>query len=379
LLVSSRIKAVGAYPLAYPEPHYKGIERYVTLARVETEDGVVGWGECISQFPESSIATKIVIERGLGPLLVGEDGLDVERLWHVMLDRMWWYGPEGIGAFAISALDMALWDVKGKALGLPVCQLAGGMLQPRVAAMGSIVFDMDDFEWTLGEFEWMRDAGYRIVKGGWGMRPDVVFGQQRSRDLELVRRIRETIGSELELVVDTPGGWGVWDTSTAIQRFHDLEPYSLKWIEQPLLPRDLAGHARLRRAVSTAIGTGEDEWSPETYARLIEAEAVDVVQMDPGRCLGITGCLEVIKLVEAANLAYSMHTWSSALNTAASVHLLAVSKHGSCLDLKPHESPLQHELVSDPWLQRDGFLDVRAQGGLGVDVLDEIVARYAFD
>lgn len=375
--MSSRIKAVAAFPLAYPEPHYQGIERYVTLARVETDDGVVGWGECISQFPESSIATKIVIERGLAPLLVGEDGLDVARLWKVMLDRMWWYGPEGIGAFAISALDMALWDVKGKALGLPVCQLAGGMLQSRVAAMGSIVFDMEDFDWTLGEFEWMREAGYRIVKGGWGMRPDAVFGQRRSRDLELVRRIRETIGPELELVVDTPGGWGVWDTSTAIQRFHDLEPYSLKWIEQPLLPRDLAGHARLRRAVSTAIGTGEDEWSPETYSRLIEAEAVDVVQMDPGRCLGITGCLQVIPLVEAANLAYSMHTWSSALNTAASVHLLAVSKHGSCLDLKPHESPLQHELVSVPWAQRDGFLDVRPQGGLGVDVLEEVVARYA--
>lgn len=376
--MTARIRSIGAFPLAYPEPHYKGVERYVTLARVETEDGLVGWGECISQFPEASLATKVVIERGLAPLLVDEDAVGVERLWRMMVERMWWYGPEGIGAFAVSAVDMALWDVRGKALGLPVCQLAGGMLHDRVAAMGSIIFDMDDFDWTLSEFDWMRSEGYRIVKGGWGMRPEAVFGQRRERDLDLVRQVRETIGPELELVVDTPGGWGIWDVPTAIQRFRDLEPYSLKWIEQPLLPSDLVGHARLRRAVATAIGTGEDEWSVETYARLLAAEAVDVVQLDPGRCQGITGCIKVIELVEAANLAYSMHTWSSALNTAASVHLLAISKHGSCLDLKPHESPMQHELVSDPWVQRDGYLEVRTEPGLGVEVREDVVARYAF-
>ncbi len=175
---------------------------------------------------------------------------------------------------------MALWDVKGKALGLPVCRLIGSPIQSRVAAMGSIVFDLEDLDWTLGEFAWMREQGYRIVKGGWGMRPEAVFGQDRDRDLELVRRIRETIGNDLELVVDTPGVWDIWDVPTAIQRFRDLEPYRLKWIEQPLLPRNLEGHARLRRAVATAIGTGEDEWDVDSYARLIDANAVDVVQMD---------------------------------------------------------------------------------------------------
>ena len=103
-----RIKSIQAFPLAYPEPHYKGIERYITLARVEGDDGRVGWGECISQFREASRATKTIIEEGFAPLLVGEDSLDVERLWHKMLARIWWYGPEGIAAFAVSAVDMAL-------------------------------------------------------------------------------------------------------------------------------------------------------------------------------------------------------------------------------------------------------------------------------
>jgi L-alanine-DL-glutamate epimerase-like enolase superfamily enzyme len=371
-----RIASVEAFPLAYPEPHYLGIERYVTLARIETDDGLVGWGEAISQFRESSVATKTIVEDGFAPLLAGEDPRDVERLWHKLVSHVWWYGPEGIAAFAISAVDMALWDLKGKALGLPVCRLAGGQLADRVAAMGSIVFDMENIDWTLGEFAWMRDEGYRIVKGGWGMRPDAVFGQNRERDLDLVRRIREVIGDELELVVDTPGVWGIWDVPTAIQRFRELEPYRLKWIEQPLLPRDLDGHARLRRAVSTAIGTGEDEWTAESYAHLIAADAVDVVQLDPGRCHGITGSREVIGLVEAAGLRWSAHTWSSALNTAASVHLLASSRSGLCLDLKPHESPMQHELVSDPWVPDGGYLRVREAPGLGVTVREDVVRQY---
>jgi L-alanine-DL-glutamate epimerase-like enolase superfamily enzyme len=373
-----RIRSVQAFPLAYPEPHYKGIERYITLARVEAEDGLVGWGECISQFKEAALATKTIIERGYAPLLVGEEALDVERLWHKLQDRIWWYGPEGIAAFGVSAVDMALWDLKGKALGVPVCRLIGGQLRDRVPAMGSIIFDMEDLDWTLNEFRWMREQGYRIVKAGWGMRPEAVFGQDRQRDIDIVRRVREVIGDDLKLVVDTPGARGLWDVPTAIQRFHDLEPYHLHWIEQPLPPPDLAGHARLRAAVVTAIGTGEDEWNRESYQRLIRSGGVDVVQIDPGRSHGITGSLEVVRMVEAENLRFSLHTWSSALNTATSVHLLAVSLAGDCMDLKPHESPMQHELVSDPWAQADGYLAVRETPGLGVTVREDIVQKYLF-
>jgi L-alanine-DL-glutamate epimerase-like enolase superfamily enzyme len=374
-----RIHSVQAFPLAYPEPHYKGIERYLTLARVEADGGLVGWGECISQFAEAALATKTIIERGYAPLLVGEEALDVERLWHKLQDRIWWYGPEGIAAFAVSAVDMALWDLKGKVLGVPVCRLIGGQLRERVPAMASIIFDMEDVDWTLNEFRWMREQGYRIVKAGWGMRPEAVFGQARQRDIDIVRRVREVIGDDLKLVVDTPGARGLWDVPTAIQRFHDLEPYHLHWIEQPLPPPDLAGHARLRAAVVTPIGTGEDEWNRESYQRLIRSGGVDVVQIDPGRCHGITGSLEVVRLVEAENLRFSLHTWSSALNTATSVHLLAISLAGDCMDLKPHESPMQHELVSDPWAQSAGDLAVRQTPGLGVTVREDIVQKYLIE
>ncbi len=373
-----KIKEIKAFPLAYPEPHYKGIERYITLARVETEDGQVGWGECISQFREAALATKTIIEQGFAPLLVGQNVIDGERLWHIMQDRIWWYGPEGIAAFAVSAVDMALWDVKGKALGQPVCQLLGGKIHDKVIAMASFIFNMEDFGWTLDEFRWLCDQGYHMVKAGWGMHREALFGQNRKADIDIVRQVREAIGEEPELIVDTPGIYKLWDVPTAIQRFHDLEPYRLRWIEQPLFPSDLEGHARLRAAVSTPIGTGEDEWDLESYKRLIESGGVDVIQIDPGRAHGITGSHHVIKLIEAANLGVSAHTWSGALNTAASLHLLANSTHGVSMDFKPHESPMQHELVSDPWVQEDGYLVVRDAPGLGVEVREEIVEKYLF-
>lgn len=374
-----RIKSVTAHPLRYPEPHDHNNIRYITLARVETDDGTVGWGECISQFAESSLAVKTIIERGYAPLLEGEDPLDVERLWNKMLARIWWYGPQGIAALGVSGVDVALWDLKGKLLGLPVCRLLGGKLNHRVLAMASIHFNMTDLDWTLNEFRCFRERRYRVVKGGWGASADAVFGMDRKRDLELVRLIREVIGDEIDLVIDVLGARVKWSAPHAIRIIREFEPYRLRWIEEPLHPHHLEDYARLRAAVATRIGTGEQEWHREGYRRLIKSGGVDVVQMDPGRCLGITGCYQVIKLIEAENLSFSMHSWSSALNTAASVHLLAASTHGDCMDFKPHPSPMQHELVSDPWESADGYLAVRDKAGLGVDVREEVVRRYGFE
>ncbi len=364
--------------VAYPEPHYRNTERYLALVRIEDSSGTVGWGECISQFPEATRAVEALINGGLSQLLLGADPMNIEGLWRLMLDRAFWYGTEGIAALAISAIDMALWDLKGKLLDQPVVSLLGGQVQDRVAAMASFILDMEDVTWTVDEFRLFQDQGYRILKAGWGMRPEVQFGMERDRDLHMVESIRSAIGFDQDLIVDVPGHRRFWDLPTAIVRFRDLEPYRLRWIEQPLPPHDLDAHARLRGQVTTPIGTGEDEWNVESYKRLIDSGGVDVVQVDPGRCLGISGCRNVIKLIEAANLEVSAHTWSSALNTAASLHLLAHTSHGVALDLKPHPSPMQHELVHDPWHQEDGFLTVRDQPGLGVTINEDVVAKYAF-
>jgi L-alanine-DL-glutamate epimerase-like enolase superfamily enzyme len=373
------ISRVDAFPLIYEEPHYRGMERCVTLVRIETRDGVVGWGEAISQFREATVATKVLVDDGFAPLITGEDPLDVDGLWQRMCAHAYWYGVEGIAAFAISAIDMALWDLKGKILGQPVAALLGGEYRREIPAMGSVIFDMEDLAWTLAEFEFMRDEGYRIVKAGWGMHLGALFGDDRERDLRYLREVRSVIGDELSLVVDTPGARALWDVDTAIERLNEWEQFQLRWVEQPLLPADLEGYARLRRSVTVPVGAGEDEWSPETYGRVIDAGSVDVLQLDPGRCLGLTGCREVIRMVEQAGMKYSAHSWSGALNTAASLHFLAISESGDTLDFKPHESPMQHDLVADPWVPVDGVLRLRSDPGLGVSVDEDVVRKYGFD
>lgn len=375
----SVIADISAFAIAYPEPHYRGAERCVTLVRVESDDGVIGWGEGISQFREATKATTVLVTDGFAPLLVGDDPVEVRRHWDTMCRHAYWYGVEGIAAFAISAIDMALWDLKGKLLGQPVARLLGGQVRDEIPAMASIIFDMESLPATLDEFSSFRDDGYRIVKAGWGMHPDAVFGQQRDRDLRFVREIREVIGPGIALVVDVPGARGLWDVDTAIRRVAELDEFDLRWVEQPLPPHDLEGYARLRAAVQTPIGAGEDEWSPETYRHVIGSNGVDVVQLDPGRCLGLTGCQQTIALVEDAGLSYSAHSWSSALNTAASLHLLSISSCGDTLDFKPHESPMQHELVDNPITPTDGMIAVPTDPGLGVHVRAATVDRYEFE
>ena len=373
------ISSLTGHAVAYPEPHYRGVERYLTFARVESSDGTVGWGEAISQFRESALATRTIVEEGFAPLLIGRDPAEVPALWEVLLDRVWWYGQEGIAAFAVSAVDMALWDLAGRIAGEPVASLLGGDPSQSALAMGSIIFDMEDVDWTLREFAFMRDAGYRVLKGGWGMRPEALFGQDRQRDVEMVSRIRQEAIGDLDLVVDTPGHLGMWDVEIAIERCQALSPYGLRWLEQPLPPADLAGHAALRSQSPVAIGTGEDEWNEESYARLVASGGVDVVQIDPGRSMGISGARQVMQIVEAAGLECSFHTWSSALNTAASIHLATLASRPVCMDFKPHRSPMQHELVSEPWVPRDGYLGVRDAPGLGLDVNEAVVAHYELD
>jgi L-alanine-DL-glutamate epimerase-like enolase superfamily enzyme len=372
------ISRIDSFPLVYEEPHYRGMERCITLVRIETRDGVVGWGEAISQFREATVATKVLVDDGFAPLISGEDPLDVEGLWQRMCAHAYWYGVEGIAAFAISAIDMALWDLKGKLVDQPVAALLEGQYRHEIPAMGSVIFDMEDLDWTLAEFQFMRDEGYPIVKAGWGMHLGALFGDDPERDLRYLREVRGVIGDEPSLVVDTPGARALWDVDTAIERLNEWEPFNLRWVEQPLLPADLDGYARLRRSVAVPVGAGEDEWSPETYGRVIDAGSVDVLQLDPGRCLGLTGCREVIRMVERAGIKYSAHSWSGALNTAASLHFLAISDSGDTLDFKPHESPMQHDLVDDPWVPMDGVLSLRPEPGLGVSVREEAVRKYRF-
>ena len=370
-----RINSVEAFPLHYPEPHDSNKSRYVTIARVTSTDGAVGWGECIAQFPEAALATKVVVEEGFAPLLIGEDARDTERLWQAMRDRSWWYGNGGIASFAISAVDMALWDLKGRLLDVPVYELLGGKRMERMRACASVIFDTEDLDATAEEFADYASRGYTAVKGGWGKSPETCFGRDPERDLAVVSTIREAVGPDIDVIVDV-GTHVRWTPSHAIAMARAFEPYNLYWIEEPLPQDDIQGYIRLRESIRTPVATGEKEWTLRAFKELIELGAADIVMPDPGKAEGVTGFKKIVEFANAHSIRFTPHSWSSAINTAAAANLYASCENGVVFELKPNPSPMQHELVTEPIDQEGGWVPIPEGPGWGLTINHEVIDRY---
>jgi L-alanine-DL-glutamate epimerase-like enolase superfamily enzyme len=371
----AKVEAIG---VSYGEPNDNGATRYLTFCRLETGDGVVGWGEAISQFGESTRATAVLIE-GLSDILVGRDPLDSEAILRDLTARSWWYGYEGgIASFAISAIDVALWDLKGKILGQPVHKLIGGALRRELPVIASThAFNPSlDFE-IERHVRYVTDEKYQGVKVGMGKKGEARLGYEFDRDVAFVAGIRQGIGPNALLSMDR-GQSLVWDVASATRRTQAFAEHGLTWIEEPLEPTDVEGFRRLRQQVTCLIGTGEREFTLRGYRRVIDSGISDIVGFDPGRAGGITGGLGVIALVEAADVWFNAHAWSSAITTAASVALSASTNRCLVFELKPLENPMQHELVDTPFTHTDGWLTISDAPGLGIDVDETVVQKYRF-
>ncbi len=377
-MTDERIARVDAYPLRYPEPNNNGKIRHVTLIRIESASGAVGWGEAITGSEDAAVATRVIVDRGLGPRLIGRDPRAVEAIWTELRETTYWTGDGGIVTFANSAIDMALWDLTGHLTGLPLYQLLGGKRRDHVRAASSIIFDTANLDGIGRQFTDLHARGYGVLKGGWGHDLSIAFGRDRRRDVDIVRTIREAVGPDAEIIVDVVAGSG-WTASHAITMARAFEPYRLYWLEDALTENDLAGWGRLRAATATPLCTGEKGWTVPHFRRLIDSGSLDIVMMDPGRAEGVTGVKKVIDMAAAAGMSWNAHSWSSALNTAASLHLAAASPNVLVLELKPEPSPMQHELVTDPIEMVGGQIGVRDAPGLGVTVDEAAVRRYALD
>ncbi len=373
-----RIERVQAFAVRYPEPNNDGKIRALTLVRVETADRVVGWGEAITGGQEVSLATAFIVERRLAPIVLGRDPRDVRGAWVAIRDATYWDGNGGIVTFGLSAIDMALWDIAGKIAGQPLHALLSERAPAPIAACASTILATGDLERVGREFSGYVEQGYRYVKGGWGHDLSIAFGRDEARDLAVARTVRDAVGPTTEVILDVVALAG-WDAATAIARCRSLDDVArLYWLEDPLPEQDIDGYRALRAAVDTRICTGEKGWHAVHYATLIESGAIDVIMLDPGKAEGVTGTWDVIRMAAAAGRAWNAHSWSSALNTAASLHLATAASNTLLFELKPLPSPMQDELVTNPIHQVDGWVTAPTGPGLGVDVDESVVGRYRF-
>lgn len=370
------IRSVHAIPVAYTEPNDCNSTRSLLFCRVESEDGLVGWGEAITQFPEASRSVAVLLE-GIADTVVGRDVLDHGAIMADIEKRSWWYTyGGGIGAFVTSALDVALWDLKGKTLGRSVSDLIGGARRATLPVISSShAFNASlDFE-IERHGAYVREDGFKGIKIGMGKRGEAHLGYDFERDVRFVAGLRQAIGPEAILIMDR-GQSLPWTVADAIRRTQAFDEYRLEWMEEPLEPTDIEGFRRLREQVSCLIGTGEREFTVRGYEGVISSGISDVVGFDPGRAGGITGGLKVIQLVEAANVWFNAHAWSSAVTTAASLALSGSTNRCLLFEMKPIINPMHDELITTPFTHDHGVITVPDAPGLGVEVIESVLEKY---
>jgi L-alanine-DL-glutamate epimerase-like enolase superfamily enzyme len=372
-----RVRRVEAIPVAYPEPNDDGAERHLCLVRVETDAGAVGWGEAVTMWPEASRATVALVE-GLAQLVVGRDPVEVEAIWRELRAHAWWYGGAGIASFAVAAIDIALWDLRGQALGEPLVRLLGGASKPRLPAIASGHATIGELDALVAEVaSWVpgRAAG---VKVGFGKRGEANLGFEAARDVTFVRELRAALGDGPLLMVDL-GVRNRWSVAEAVARTRAFEPFGLEWIEEPLGPDDPPGYATLRAKTATKLAYGEREWNVRGLQRVVESGTCDVLGVDPGRAEGITGFLAAARLCEARRVQCNAHSWSSAIVLAASLALSWAMPACRLLECKPLRNPMQHDLAEHVPEPQDAAWPLPDRPGLGITVDAAVVERFRLD
>jgi L-alanine-DL-glutamate epimerase-like enolase superfamily enzyme len=298
----------------------------VVLVRITTDTGHsgIGWAE------DGVGAASSIIQRHLTRFLIGTNAEQTELLWDVMFRASIPYGRKGAAIEAISAVDLALWDLKGKMLGEPVYSLLGGpvIAQPIAYASHLQPVDLDLF---IREAMYVRQ-GYKAMKMRMPGNPTQAARGIRA-NVDRVKALREAVGDDVDLMVDACMGW---DLAFSIRMARALEPYRLRWIEEPLLPDEISGYAELRRKSPIAIATGEHEFTHYGFRQLIDSGAADILQPDVHRAGGITAVRRVCALASAAGLEVVPHVFSS-----PTAHLVCV--HSNC--------PFVEHLTIPVWAQ----------------------------
>jgi len=360
-------------PFAYSQGWVTG--RSTTLVRILTDEGVEGWGETFSVGLQPPEIAQAVIESALKPLLLGADPLATDVLWDTMYLRTRDYGRKGVVVGAISAIDIALWDIKGKVAGMPVWRLLGGAFRDRVQCYATGFFRSEG----QGQAEAMaREAGRHATSGFDLMKVKLGFGVHD--DVAVMNAIRREVGEHRQLMVDVNHGYG---SSDAIKLGLALRDFDLRWIEEPVVPEDLAGYRRVRQALDIPIAGGEAEFSLYGFRDLFAAEAVDVAQPDICLAGGFTALKHINVLAQAHGVQVNPHVWGTAVGQYASLHAIAntPTTHYSLYADQPlfefdtSAHPFRTALVDRPLEHDGGWLALPERPGLGFEIDTEFLTK----
>jgi D-galactarolactone cycloisomerase len=305
----------------------------------------------------------LVVEKQLAPLLAGQDPTDVERLWETMYSVTRWYGRKGAAVSALGAVDVALWDLRGQALGQPVWKLLGGT-QSRSPAYASALLWKEIPE-LANEAGQLVERGFRRVK----MR----LARGRDYDREAVAAVRRAIGPNCDLMCDGSMRYTV-DEARELGRY--LAGHRVFWFEEPFTPEDIDSYKALRGTIDVPLAAGENEFGLPGFRELLRAGALDIVQPDASRTGGITEVKRAADLAGTAGARVAPHTWSDAVAIVANAHVVASLAHGLTVEIDQTGNPFVEVLLGQPLSVVDGQIDLGNAPGLGIQVDRRVVERY---
>jgi len=393
-----KITAVKTILLNYPlmttlyDANYAMPTKPALLVEVQTDEGVTGIGEA-AHFGGPLISTKVVIEEELRHHLLGEDPLQVELLWERMHQRAYKHARGGLLIAAMSGIDIALWDIKGKAAGLPVYKLLGGYSNVVPAyATGGFYAEGKGLKELAQEMEGYLERGFKAVKMKVGRNSGIRVGFNPLRvmpargvcevtleeDLERVRVVRETIGKDTLLMIDANGAW---DVPTAIQMGRKLEPYDLYWFEEPVSPDDIEGSAKVAAALDIAVAGYETcSYGRFSFKDYITAGAVHFVQPDVAWSGGLTESMKIAHLASAWNLPVAPHIHGAGVVVAASLHYLAAIPNATLAETVHPAHPLMGDLIDHVLdINKEGNVVLSDKPGLGIELNPKVIEKYRVD
>lgn len=344
-------------PMTPPSSWEAGIGRQV-LVRITTDDGLIGWGECFAY--GATLAVSSVVDDALAPLVVGQDPAQIEVLLDRMHRALMIWGRRGLAMMAVSGVELALWDLAGKARGVPVYQLLGGLVQPRLRAYASLL-----------RYDTPADVA-RAVTAALAMGFTAVKLHQI--DEASVAAAREAAGPDVDLMLDTNCPWSV---EGAIRMGRRLERYELRWLEEPVWPpEDYAGLARVRQALRIPIACGENDATVFAFREIIAAGAADVVQPSITKVGGVSEMKKIATLAASANVTFVPHSFYFGPGLAATLHVAASTPGVPYVEMPPGQ--LAAPLLAEPIRSSGGTVTVPDRPGLGADPDPDVLQRYAY-
>ena len=348
--------------------------RLICIVKVETDNGYVGWGEGYG--PANIIKESIEF---LKPLVIGKSPLDSDVIWFDMYRRSLDYGRKGILLSGISALDVAIWDLKGKILRQPVSTLLGGRFREKIQVYATGLYftpSMEDhMEEALAEEALLyKSQGYSAIK--------MKVGLGIEKDVKNVVAVRKAIGDDIKLAIDANHAYNVRE---ALELSLKLEPYNILWFEEPISPDDYEGFSELHKRTTIPLASGECESRAMGFKSLLENRCVDFIQPETGMTGGITEQKRIASLADTYHIEMTPHNWGTGIIISANLHIAANLKYapGRLFDKEPllefDRSPnrLREELIVNPIVAKDGYIDVPTGYGLGFEVDEDKLNYYS--